>query len=431
MADKKTEELCLAELKKRGADRAKAVLKETTLEELNVERGKLSLFRTTHNADLMATAIIGERRGTYTGNHLDRASVERAADEAVALASACPPDPAYDIAERQPAEEFDFGPVEPDRDLMFERLSAFLEYASKNHPATIVGEGALSFRRERKRHLNSNGVNFTSRSGYYEFSVMFTSKKAGVTSSFNHTGGCLRDLSRPLVECGTVAESLALSGEELNHRPLAGKFDGDIVIAPDALGDFIGMFCYFYLTDMRLVDGTSVLKDSLEKTVVSSEFTLASAPLSRDLAFNYFFTQDGYKTENTVIVDRGVLKTFLLSLYGARKTGNRRAATDGGCHIVAPGSSSRDALLGSVKRGLYVRRVSGGMPNDKGDFSFIAKNSFLIEDGQLKHPVNESMISGNIFALFKNMSGISRERINFGADIYPWVKADGLVISGK
>ncbi|MBN2351654.1 MAG: hypothetical protein JXD23_03720 [Spirochaetales bacterium] len=142
-------------------------------------------------------------------------------------------------------------------------------------------------------------------------------------------------------------------------------------------------------------------------------------------------TFDGYKTENTTIIEHGTLKTFLLTLYGARKTGKKRAGTDGGCHIVEPGASSREALIGAVKRGLYVRRVSGGRPNDKGDFSFIAKNSFLIGDGQLKHPVNESMISGNIFTLFKNLSGISRERVNFGTDIYPWVKAGGLVISGK
>jgi PmbA protein len=431
MAEKKIEALCLEELTRKGAGRAKAVLSETTLEELNVERGKLSLFRTVHNAELLATAIVGERRGTYTTNRVDRASAAEAAAEAVAVASACPPDPAYDIAERQPAEKFAFGPAVPDTDLMYKRLEAFLDKAAAAYPDTIIGEGGLSFRGERKRHLNSHGVDFASRTGWYEFTVVFTSKKAWATSSFNYSGGCLKDLARPLEECGTVAESLALSGEELKARPLEGKFEGDIVIAPDALGDFIAMFCYFYLTDMRMVAGTSVLKDSLEKPVASPEFSLSSAPLSSDLAFNYFFTQDGYKTENAVIIDRGVLKTFLLSLYGARKTGNRRAGTDGGCHIVAPGSSSRDGLLASVERGLYVRRVSGGMPNDNGDFSFIAKNSFLIEDGKLKHPVNESMISGNIFTLFKSISGISRERVNFGADIFPWLKAGGLVISGK
>ena len=85
----------------------------------------------------------------------------------------------------------------------------------------------------------------------------------------------------------------------------------------------------------------------------------------------------------------------------------------------------------SVKRGLYVVRVSGGMPNQRGDFSMVAKNSFLVEEGRIRHPVNEVMISGNIFDLFKNIAGISRERINFGSNILPWVLVGPLTISGK
>jgi PmbA protein len=431
MADKKTALLCLTALKIKGADKAIVVLSETLKHELNVEQGRISLLRTTDNLSLSATAIVGERRGSYKSNRVDPEAVEKTAQETVDIARACPPDPAYEIAEKQPAEEFEYGPAEPDRDAMFDRLSEFIAYAAQNHPRTIIRQARFEFTRLLNHFLNSNGVDFVSRRSYYYFSVMFASKKGTDTSSFNYTGCCLADLGKPLAECGTIAECLARSGEEIAQKALEGKFEGDIVIAPDALDMFIGLFCDYYLTDMKLIEGTSLLKGSLDTPVAVPTFTLRSMPRSPDLAFNYFLTQDGYKAKNTIIIDRGVLKTFLLSLYGARKTGRKRADTDGGCFVVDPGTLSRDELIGAVKRGVYVRRVSGGMPNDRGDFAFIAKNSFLIENGRITRPVNESMISGNIFDLFKNITGISKESVNFGTDIYPWVRAAKLVISGK
>ena len=74
-------------------------------------------------------------------------------------------------------------------------------------------------------------------------------------------------------------------------------------------------------------------------------------------------------------------------------------------------------------------RFSGGMPSDNGDFSGVAKNSYYIENGKIKHPVIETMISGNISKMFLDINNISTENINFGDRILPWISFNGITIS--
>ncbi len=71
------------------------------------------------------------------------------------------------------------------------------------------------------------------------------------------------------------------------------------------------------------------------------------------------------------------------------------------------------------------------MPSANGDFSGVAKNSYYIEDGEIKYPVSEVMVSGNLTELFQNIIEISKERINFGTSIYPYIHTSGVTISGK
>ena len=88
-------------------------------------------------------------------------------------------------------------------------------------------------------------------------------------------------------------------------------------------------------------------------------------------------------------------------------------------------------MIKSVERGILLARFSGGYPSDNGDFSGVAKNSYLIENGEIKYPISESMISGNFAEMLKNIKAISKERIDYGFSILPWIQVSGITISGK
>ncbi len=86
-----------------------------------------------------------------------------------------------------------------------------------------------------------------------------------------------------------------------------------------------------------------------------------SRPVSDEICNGYFVTPDGYAAQNGTILQDGVLKTFLLSLYGSRKTGLDRAVTSGGAFVVDPGDTPPfEEMVKSVKKGVLL-------PDSQGD----------------------------------------------------------------
>jgi PmbA protein len=131
------------------------------------------------------------------------------------------------------------------------------------------------------------------------------------------------------------------------------------------------------------------------------------------------------------LIEAGVLRSFLLSMYGARKTGLQRAANMGSNLIVDSGDTPLAEMIAAVDEGLLLCRFSGGNPSDNGDFSGVAKNSYYIKDGKIQFPVSETMVSGNIASMLNSIESISAERVNNGYNVMPWICFNGLNVTGK
>jgi len=88
-------------------------------------------------------------------------------------------------------------------------------------------------------------------------------------------------------------------------------------------------------------------------------------------------------------------------------------------------------MIANVKKGILLGRFSGGSPASNGDFSGIAKNSYLIENGKIVQPLSETMIAGNAVKVLTDIIALSKERVDYGNSIVPWIHSTGVTISGK
>ena len=95
------------------------------------------------------------------------------------------------------------------------------------------------------------------------------------------------------------------------------------------------------------------------------------------------------------------------------------------------GEQSLEEIVGGIEKGLLVGGFSGGQPGTNGEFSGVAKNSFLIENGRVTRAVTETMINGNLGDMLRHVRGISRERDVQGVFTLPYLAVDGILISGK
>lgn len=418
-------------LQKAGAQKASCTVTTSQQHELTADAGRISLLRTTFESSIGMVAIRDHRRGVGAGNKTTPDAVERLAEETMAVAAASQPDEAYDIADYQEPASFTWGAARPDRDLMVHRFQEFLGTVKTLHPTIVMDQAILRFVQTQTHVLNTNDVDFTVVKGMYGFSAMFTAKDGRKTSSFNGSSFVTRGLERDLLSYGSLGRLLAETAEQTDCTPLAGRFVGDLILTPDAFADFLGSYVGAFLSDGALISGTSLLKDRLDCAVASGCLTVHDHPRSPELEDHTFLTPDGFLARNHTIIDHGVLKTFLLSLYGSRKTGRPRAANLGSACIVEPGESSLKDLIGTVERGIVLGRFSGGYPGESGEFSGVAKNSYYVEGGRVRYPVTQTMISSNLIDLFANARAVSTERVDSGASILPWVCCGGVTISGQ
>ena len=86
-------------------------------------------------------------------------------------------------------------------------------------------------------------------------------------------------------------------------------------------------------------------------------------------------------------------------------------------------------MVSDVRQGILISRFSGGRPSETGDFSGVAKNSYYIENGEVQFPISETMVSGNMATLLRDIVAVSSERADYGSAHFPWVRVAGIGVS--
>jgi PmbA protein len=154
------------------------------------------------------------------------------------------------------------------------------------------------------------------------------------------------------------------------------------------------------------------------------------------------FDGEGVPTRRTVVIENGVLKSYLLNTYTAKKlkletTGNASrglAGTPGigpGNYFLQPGPRTREQLIADIKEGLYVTEFLGmGVNLVTGDYSRGA-SGLWISGGELAHPVEEITVAGNLKDMFRNISEIASDLEFRGAVASPTIRIDGLTVGGE
>ncbi|MCL1863453.1 MAG: TldD/PmbA family protein [Defluviitaleaceae bacterium] len=422
-------EYALAQLKKAGADKASCRATKGRKDEFNIEANQFTLLRTVFTDDLQLKALVGGRKGVAIINKLDRDSIDDAVESCVALAKSAEPDEAEDIAPLIENMDFDTCSGEADMTGLFNRSKEYLQQIQDELPKIIIEGFSSSYSSGETAYVNSNGVCFTSKNDYYNFNSMFVGKDGEKSSSFNHGGAYLKDVSQPFINAGMHRQLLEEAQKSIHTRLVEGKFTGKIIVTP-ACNDVIwDTLMHNFLGDRSMVEGTSRWKDSLGQAVADKKLTLRAAPHNPLIVADPRFTADGFLAEDVDFISKGVLKSFALSLYGANKTGKPHSPTSNYNIEVATGETPLAEMLKGVEKGILLNRFSGGSPGASGDISGVAKNSFLIENGTVTDALQETMISFNIIDTLKNINSISKESVSDGVTILPWCCLDGVTIS--
>ncbi|HRS02390.1 MAG TPA: TldD/PmbA family protein [Bacteroidota bacterium] len=145
------------------------------------------------------------------------------------------------------------------------------------------------------------------------------------------------------------------------------------------------------------------------------------------------FDSDGVPTRKTIVIENGILKSYLLGTYAARKLNMKSTGHSSGItnFILASGNLSQDALIKSIDKGILITSTIGhGLNPTTGDISKGAAGMMII-NGELAYPVNEFTFSGNLQNILQNIIAIANDPLQNSQIITPSILVKELDISGK
>ncbi len=427
---KETARYALEKLRATGAQQYCCEARSARKSEFNVDGGLFSLLRTTIDNRLDLTLIKDQRRGKVLINEFTREGVDQAVADCLASAESAESDPAWTLYEGG-RKSFTLGAPEGDMDKLFERSRELLETIKRDYPKVMVEQMIVEHDSAESLYLSSLGAEYATREGRYAYSLMFSGHEGEKTSSFNGCGVSADSLDQPLIELGEARRLLAEAERQIDTVQTDSKFVGPVVFTPGCAANMLYELLSNYVMDGVILDGTSQWKDNLGDAVADPRLTVSAAPLHPGIVCGERYQADGRLSENYDIIRDGRLASFMLSSFVARKTGREPAGNGSMNLVVKEGELPVESIIAGIDKGLLVNRFSGGSPSSNGDFSGVAKNSFLIENGRIGPAVSETMISGNLARMFEKLRGLSRERVADGEMLMPYIAVDGITISGK
>lgn len=182
-----------------------------------------------------------------------------------------------------------------------------------------------------------------------------------------------------------------------------------------------------------LYRNASFLKDRIDTTIADSALTLTQHPHRPYGLASTGFDDDGVATSERAIVDNGMLCSYLLSAYSARRLGLATTGNAGGVFNadVMPGSAGFDALVANMGRGLVVTELMGqGVNLVNGDYSRGAAG-WWVENGELAYPVENATVAGNLADMYAGIAALGNDVEYQAALRTPSVVIESMTIAGS
>lgn len=420
-----------------GADQVEVAIGRGTEFSVRVRKGQIEHLVEAGALSMGARVIVGQRVASTSSSDLSRATLERLIAGAVARARLVHADPfaglpekeelSVDIAAlrlsdpevaRMPAEE------KIRLALKTEELCLADPRVANSYGAsceTHVGEFFIA---------NSLGVR-----GWYEATsiALGVYLQAGsgddlVEEGWYESRRHLADLPPPEM----VAQKALMRLIRLIGPRKVPTQNVPVVFEPEVTGQLLGLL-YACVNGGAIYQRQSFLVDKLGQEVASRQVRVVDEGLIPGALGTRPFDGEGVPTRTTVVIENGLLRSYLLDTYSARKLGMRSTGNASGPTnlYLAPGPHSPEDIIASVDKGLLVTSTMGsGFNPVSGDFSRGAFGLW-IEGGEVVYPVAEVTISGNLGRMLEGIEMVGNDLELRRSVIGPTVKIGELTVAGS
>ena len=426
----------LAEASRRGASAAEAAASLGQGLSVNVRMGELETVEHTRDHSLVVSVYFGQCTGSASTSDYAPGAVRETVLAACSIARYTQEDPCHGLAD---PEHLASDPV--DLDLYHPWHPSVGEATDM---ALVCEDKALS---ADARIDNSEGASVDAHEGCEVYGnthgfIGYTRKsRQGISCSVIGTenGAMQRDYwysaARRLGELDSADKVGEKTAERTLRRLGARRISTcqvpviyEAPVASSLLRHFINA-----VSGGALYRKASFLLDHLGKQIFPDFVRIHEQPLLPGAMGSAAFDNEGVATAPRDIVCDGVLQSYILSSYSARRLKMETTGNAGGVHnlTIDPGEQNLEAMIKETKSGLLVTELIGfGVNTVTGDYSRGAAGLW-IENGEITYPVEEITIAGSLKDIFRNIVAVGsdvdpRRNIRCGS-----IRVDGLTIAGE
>jgi len=367
-----------------------------------------------HNDEaLTVTCIDGKRKGVASTNNLSDESIELTIEKSKTIASFLETDKHQGLAKENLINEFDIDcGINFPKELSTEELvnmTIECEKSALDYDKRINNsEGSeYAYSQSNNLILNSHGAAGSYSSTSYTLSCVVIAEEEGLKErdyafstrrSFNQIG----DLKAIGHESAKKVIS-RLGAKSITTRKCP------IILTPELS---VGLFSSFLsaINGNNIYKKNSFLRDFINKKVFSDHISISEQPNLKEGLGSRPFDSEGVITSDKLIVEDGVLNTYLLDTYSASQLSLKSTGNSGYSNILINSTKPMMSnLVESIDNGILVTELMGSGANMlTGDYSRGAFG-YLIENGKISYPVTNFTIASNMIEMFKNIEEIGND----------------------
>ncbi len=424
------------ELAAASSDAAEVAITKST--GLSVSTRMCEVENVEFNSDgaLGITVYRGQRKGSASTSDLSEKAIRQTVLAALDIAQYTSADPYAGPAPKelmvQDIPDLDlFHPDEPNPDVAAQ-IAIAAERAALGYSKKIKQSDGGSYDSHFgiRVYGNSHGLlaSYASSRHSISCSVIGEGRNGEMERDYSYTVARHRDELWTPESVGLQAAENTVS--RLDPQKLkTGQFP--VMFAADVATGLIGHLV-MAISGGNLYRKSSFLLDHLGKTILPTWFNISERPhVMRGLASSPF-DSEGVRTQDLEIITDGVLATYLLTSYAARKMNMTPTGHAGGIHnwYVKSTGQNYQQMLKELGTGLLVTEVMGqGVNVVTGDYSRGAAG-FWVENGEIKYPVSEITIAGNLKQMLQQIVAVgsdieTRSQIQTGSILIESMKVAG------
>ncbi|MDF2155650.1 metalloprotease PmbA [Vibrio sp. CAU 1672] len=397
------------------SDAAEVAITKSTGLSVSTRMGDVENVEFNSDGALGITVYRGQRKGSASTSDLSQTAIEQTVLAALDIAQFTSEDPFAGPAPKElmvkEIPDLDlFHPDAPDPDYAAQ-VAIAAEQEALNYSDVIKQSDGASYDSHYgvKVYGNSHGLLASYASSRHSTSccVIGLGKNGEMERDYSYTVARHRDDLWTPETVGRLAAEKTISRLDpqklkTGHYPVMFMSD----VATGLMGHLV-----MAISGGNLYRKSSFLLDKLGESVLPEWFNISERPhIKRGLASSPF-DSEGVFTQDREIITDGVLATYLLTSYAARKLNMTPTGHAGGIHNWFVQSTGQDfeQMLQELGTGLLVTEVMGqGVNIVTGDYSRGAAG-FWVENGQIQYPVSEFTIAGNLPDMFKQIVAVGND----------------------